>query len=248
MGTAKKIPSPKTCLVCQSDHRIDIENALMTGQSSATIAKFYTIDIDHITFHKEVCAAYVLTLDEFDALVARELFNSNIDASTGELLIDPATMLPIAPETEQTLQDANVQVTGLKKPGASLRRNLNIREADLLAASAQDLYLTQKNVSREINRQIDNISRTSEGIVDQKQFLRLPICQMYTGIASEIRQTIRTMADIDKMLNATETDNPNVGMFAVANAIERSMTGTQNQGGAQMMQPPLPPPDDLLDT
>lgn len=248
LDTPKYIPLANTCEVCASKYRMDIENALIAGQPIATIASFYKISIQHIEHHKEICASYILTLDEFDAMVAREVYNANIqnhvDPATGELLVTPED-LEAKTEFDQKISDNEINPKGLKKPG-SLRANLKLREADLLAASAQDLLLTQKNVSREINRQIDSITRDPNGIIDQKQFLRQPVCDMYTGIAGELRQTVRTLADIDKMLNSSETDTQMSDLRALSFALERSREDNST-GGAQMTQAPLPPPSSYDD-
>jgi len=223
------------CLVCQSEHRLDIESALMMGQTAAKVAAFYQIPIDHINNHKEICAAYLLSLDEFDAQVAREL---NTDPATGELFApdNPHHRTPTIP--------------------GSIRRNLKLREGDLLAATADELFHTMKNLGRKINKFVDE-AHTPDGLMEQQRFLRLPLCQMYVGIAGEIRQTVKTMADIDKQVNASESDNPISDLRALSMALHRShevaaqaassnpsANSNTNPTGAQYLQEPLPNFDD----
>jgi len=181
----------------------------MAGQTPVAIAKFYKIDIQEITNHKNFCAIYLLSLDEFEEEMAKQ-FANNPDYA-------PAHNAHNAHNTHTGIGTVN---TGIKKPG-SIQRSLSLREGDLLAATSQELFMTLKNIGRKINKFIDN-SDTPDGLAEQQRFLRLPMCQMYVGIAGEIRQTVKTMADIDKQLNAADTDSPASGLHALANAINSS--------------------------
>jgi len=180
------------CPICEWDERVNIDSALLAGQPVEKVAKFYNLDVEVLEHHKNFCASYLLSLDEFDAMVAKDL---------------------VGKEKE----NANA---GSKKRG-SLQRSLALREGDLLAATSQELFTTLKNIGRKINRFVDEAT-TPDGLAAQQRFLKLPLCQMYVGIASEIRQTVKTMADIDKQVNAAEPDNPASGLHALADAIKRT--------------------------
>lgn len=109
--------------------------------------------------------------------------------------------------------------TALKKPG-SIQRQLGLKEADLLANMAQEYMVTLKNLGRKLNR-IISILDTPEGAVMGQRVLRKPVCDMYVQMGGEIRQAVRTMAEIDKMINGPE-ENPLTGLQALATAIHTS--------------------------
>jgi len=192
---------------------MDMESALMAGQSISAVAKFYCTNYQALKAHKENCAPYLLSLDEYDALVLEEL--------------NKAT-------------NPNEAATGVKLPG-SLQRQLGLREGDILAAMMQEYLITLKNIGRKINKFV-NESDTAEGLSAQARFLRKPIMDAYTLMGGEIRQTAKTMAEIDKMLNAPEIESPTSGLFAVANAIKNSQqtvkTNSESVDPSHLGQPP----------
>jgi len=174
---------------------VEIEGAMLAGQHLAKIAKFYNLNYAELKNHRDTCARYVLSLDEFDQMVLQELQKSNYGTSSaGE---------------------------SLQLPG-SIQRNLKLREGDILAATAQEYMVTLKNLGRKINKFIDNAD-TPDGMSAQQRFLRKPVMDAYVMIGGEIRQTIKTMADIDRMLNAAEPESPVSGLNALANAIASSV-------------------------
>jgi len=182
MATAK-------CDICTNPDRVDIESAILAGQPITSVAKFYNLNRAKLQHHIEICSSYLLSLDEFDNLVATEICSTQ-------------------PVTERTF------------PG-SIQRQLKLKEADLLAASAQEYMITLKNIGRKINHYVDN-SDDAEGLANQQRFLRKPIMDAYVMIGSEIRQTVRTLAELQKLLDNKEPETPYSGLQALAGAIARS--------------------------
>ena len=178
------------CSICEHPERVNIESALLSGQKVKQVSKFYKVELGELTQHAGNCAAYVMSLDEFDAMVAEE----TKDIKGGYI-----------------------------KPG-SLQRQLNIREGDILAGVAHEYMTTLKNLGRRINKFI-NMSDSDEGLARQMKFLRLPVANLYVQIGAEIRQTVKTMADIDKQLNVAEPESPLTGLQVLASAITKSAQG-----------------------
>jgi len=179
------------CIICEHEKRIDIESALLAGQTARNVAKFYNVDVAAIESHSSICSTYVLGLEEFDNIVMKEIYEFN---------------------ESQGLSNAAVKLPG------SIQRQIGLREGDMLAAVMQEHLVTLKNMGRQINHYI-NKANTREGLTDQQKFLRKPIMDAYVLVSSEMRQTAKTMADIEKMLHAPEPESPVSGLYALTNAI-----------------------------
>ena len=94
----------------------------------------------------------------------------------------------------------------------------------MLAAVGQEYLVTLKTMGRRINKlaQVSSID-----IEDEEKQLKLaklltkPMVDLYVGLGGEIRQTVKTMAELDRMLNGPE-DNLSSGLGALAAAIRGS--------------------------
>ena len=113
------------------------------------------------------------------------------------------------------------------EPRDSIVRKMKLREADILAEVQNEYLITLKNVGRRINK----LARVSDIDIedDDKAFnlsklLTKPLVDLYIGLGSEIRQTTRTMAELDNLING-EQDGASSGLVALANAIRASRTG-----------------------
>lgn len=141
-------------------------------------------------------------------------------------------ILNMSPEnTELTLEsiakDYNVQLNELKihalmhtqivtgAPGeqTSIARQLKLKEADILASVVTEYMVTLKSIGRRIN-----------ALTYQENFEQLlskPVVELYLGTGGEIRSTVKTLAELNGILNGPEMTNAG-GLHALAAAIAMS--------------------------
>ena len=94
----------------------------------------------------------------------------------------------------------------------------------MLAEVSAEYLVTLKAMGRRIGK----LLKTSDNDIDDenKQFmvskmLTKPMVELYLGVGSEIRQTIRAAAEIERMLNGPQ-DPAGAGLAALAAAIRGS--------------------------
>ena len=190
---------PSMCTICNHPDRAEIENAILSmtdgvKTSIEVIAEQYDVSLSDLKMH---------------ALFHTPL----VGAADIEELRDAETL----GDTEQT---EVVRAT----PRDSLTRRMKLREADLLAAVGNEYLVTMKTMGRRINK----LAQVSEiDIEDNDRQLKLaklltkPMVDLYVGLGGEIRQTVKTMAELDRLLNGPE-DSATSGLVALAKAIQGS--------------------------
>lgn len=187
---------PSLCTICNHPDRAEIENAIL----SMTDGSKTSIEV--------IAGQYDVSLAD---LKMHALFHTPlVDAADIEELRD-------AGDTEQP------EVVGAA-PRDSLTRRMKLREADLLAAVGNEYLVTMKAMGRRINK----LAQVSEiDIEDNDRQLKLaklltkPMVDLYVGLGGEIRQTVKTMAELDRLLNGPE-DSATSGLVALAKAIQGS--------------------------
>lgn len=204
---------PSSCKICNHPDRADIENAILTMTADAppnernsieSIAEQYKVPLDELKMHALFHTPLVGDVDVQDL----EAPNLAVD----DLGIG-----------ERTVIDARGEVAKAE-PRDSLTRRMKLREADMLAAVGNEYLVTLKTMGRRINKlaQVSSID-----IEDEEKQLKLaklltkPMVDLYVGLGGEIRQTVKTMAELDRMLNGPE-DNLSSGLGALAAAIRGS--------------------------
>lgn len=109
-------------------------------------------------------------------------------------------------------------------PMDSLARRIKLKEAAVLEEVSNEYLRTLKNMGKRINR-LAAIGNSDAEEEDQQfrvsKMLTKPMVDLYVGIGGEIRQTVKTMAELDHMLNGPE-DSTSSGLIALANAIRGS--------------------------
>ena len=190
---------PSMCTICNHPDRAEIENAIlsMTDGSKTSIeviAEQYAVSLSDLKMH---------------ALFHTPL----VGAADIEELRDAETL-------------GNTVLTEAERPAPrdSLTRRMKLREADLLAAVGNEYLVTMKTMGRRINK----LAQVSEiDIEDNDRQLKLaklltkPMVDLYVGLGGEIRQTVKTMAELDRLLNGPE-DSTTSGLVALAKAIQGS--------------------------
>ena len=200
---------PSSCKICNHPDRAEIENAILTMTADAPPNEKNSIE--------QIAEQYKVDLDE---LKMHALFHTPLvgDGDVEELRNEGGvcdTPMPDVP---------TVECASKTEPRDSLTRRMKLREADMLAAVGQEYLVTLKTMGRRINKlaQVSSID-----IEDEEKQLKLaklltkPMVDLYVGLGGEIRQTVKTMAELDRLLNGPE-DSAATGLAALAQAIRRS--------------------------
>lgn len=196
---------PSSCKICNHSDRAEIENAILTMTADAPPNEKNSIE--------QIAEQYKVDLDE---LKMHALFHTPL---VGDVDVEPLKQ-DEAPLESSAAEDQSIKA----EPRDSLTRRMKLREADMLAAVGNEYLVTLKTMGRRINKlaQVSSID-----IEDEEKQLKLaklltkPMVDLYVGLGGEIRQTVKTMAELDRLLNGPE-DSAATGLAALAQAIRRS--------------------------
>lgn len=185
------------CKICNRSDRADIENAILNISAESQIT------VESIAEHYQV---------DVQELRNHALFHTplvapcDIVTSTTEPVLNP---------------DAEAKIP------TSLARKMKLREADILASVNNEYMVTLKAMGRRINR-LANVSEIDAEDdakkVELAKLLTKPMVDLYIGLGGEIRQNVKAMAEVDRMLNGPQESNNN-GLQALADAIRGSGNG-----------------------
>lgn len=106
----------------------------------------------------------------------------------------------------------------------SLARKMKLREADILATVSNEYLVTLKAMGRRINKlaSVSDIDiEDADKEVKVAKLLTKPMVDLYINLGGEIRQNVKAMAEVDRMLNGPQ-DNGTGGLLALAEAIRGS--------------------------
>lgn len=189
------------CKICEHADRAEIENAILALTSEAPPNDLNSVE--------KIAESFNVDLEE---LKAHALFHTPLvsDADVSRLQSSRVS----GPESE-------AEGAG---PRDSLTRQMKLREADMLNAVGNEYLVTLKAMGRRINKLV---AVRSIDIEDEEQTIKCaklltkPMVDMYIGLGGEIRQTVKTMAELNQMLHGPE-DNLGSGLRALADAIRRS--------------------------
>lgn len=203
---------PNSCRICNHPDRAEIENAILTMTADAppndensieAIAAQYNVPLNELKMH---ALFHTPLVGDGDIEVLKDAGSETLTATVG---------------SEQFEIESEVAKAA---PRDSLTRRMKLREADMLAAVGNEYLVTLKTMGRRINKlaQVSSID-----IEDEEKQLKLaklltkPMVDLYVGLGGEIRQTVKTMAELDRLLNGPE-DNATTGLVALAKAIQGS--------------------------
>lgn len=185
------------CKICDRTDRADIENAILNISAESKI----TIE--------SIAEQYGVDVQE---LRNHALFHTP--------LVAPCDIV-----VSESVADES-QLTEVK---TSLARKMKLREADILTTMNNEYMVTLKAMGRRINRLASVSSIDCEDADKEVKLAKLltkPMVDLYIGLGGEIRQNVKAMAEVDRMLNGPQ-DNGNNGLQALADAIRGS--GGDNQ-------------------
>lgn len=180
------------CKICNRIDRADIENAILNISAESKL----TVE--------SIAEQYKVDVQE---LRNHALFHTPLVAPC-----DVVTSEPVVDDTQ------------LPEGKTSLARKMKLREADILAATNNEYMVTLKAMGRRINRLASVSSIDAEDADKEVKLAKLltkPMVDLYIGLGGEIRQNVRAMAEVDRMLNGPQ-DSSNNGLQALADAIRGS--------------------------
>ena len=182
------------CSICNRSDRAEIENAILniSAESGLTV--------------ESIAEQYKLDLQE---LRNHALFHTPLVAPCD--IVTQTTELQLNPGAEA-------------KVPTSLARKMKLREADILATVNNEYLVTLKAMGRRISRltSVSEIDAEDEAKkVELAKLLTKPMVDLYIGLGGEIRQNVKAMAEVDRMLNGPQ-ENSNNGLQALADAIRGS--------------------------
>lgn len=195
------------CRVCQHSQRADIENMLLEltdkekGITVESIAEEYGISTNELKLH----ALYHTPLvrpEDVEVIEATQ--PSEFDK------FEPGVLVTDVPSTQPTRD--------------SLVRRAKLREMDMLEAVSREYLVTLKAMGRRINKlaRTSNIPEEDQDLqIQMAKMLTKPMTDLYIGLGGEIRQAVKTMSEVDRMLNGPE-DAAVTGLRALTEAIRGS--------------------------
>lgn len=180
------------CKICNRIDRADIENAILNISAESKLT------VESIAEQYEV---------DVQELRNHALFHTPLVAPCDIVIPEPVTAETQLPEGK-----------------TSLARKMKLREADILATTNNEYMVTLKAMGRRINRLASVSSIDCEDADKEVKLAKLltkPMVDLYIGLGGEIRQNVRAMAEVDRMLNGPQ-DSSNNGLQALADAIRGS--------------------------
>lgn len=185
------------CKICNRTDRADIENAILNISAESKI----TIE--------SIAEQYGVDVQE---LRNHALFHT-----------------PLVAPCDIVVSESAADESQLTEGKTSLARKMKLREADILTTMNNEYMVTLKAMGRRINRLASVSSIDCEDADKEVKLAKLltkPMVDLYIGLGGEIRQNVKAMAEVDRMLNGPQ-DNGNSGLQALADAIRGS--GGDNQ-------------------
>lgn len=180
------------CNICGRSDRADIENAILNISAESGL----TVD--------NIAEQYQVDVSE---LRNHALFHT-----------------PLVAPCDIVVPESVADESQLPEGKTSLARKMKLREADILATMNNEYMVTLKAMGRRINRlaSVSSIDAEDEAKrVELAKLLTKPMVDLYIGLGGEIRQNVKAMAEVDRMLNGPQ-DNGNNGLQALAEAIRGS--------------------------
>lgn len=111
-----------------------------------------------------------------------------------------------------------VKDTDFTEEHESIAKNARVREVQVLEQVANEYVVTLKNLGNRLNCIMATSSPEDLGF---EKFVTKPIVDLYIGTGAEIRQTVRAMAEVDRLVNGPKDDGAS-GLSSLIEAIRES--------------------------
>ena len=206
-----KNTNPRTCPICQHPERAEIERLVLSISASNPsltldiIADAYGVSSRELRVHTLMHTPLAL---DFSAEAETALI-ANFQSRAGQ------------PSTEATSTQGAVSVSHKQR----LTDKIDMREGDMLLASANEMLTTLTTLGRRIHSFASDNSNGS----DQRlaNFCNNALVNLYIGTSAELRKNIQAINELNTSINGAADSGAN-GLLALAEAIKNSAkAGTQ---------------------
>lgn len=99
----------------------------------------------------------------------------------------------------------------------SIAKQVKVSEANAISEVIKEYTITLKNVGKRIN----NLAFSNSDDIKFEKLLSKPMVDLYLGLGSEIRQSVKALAEVNQILNGPQTDSTS-GLAALAAAVMAS--------------------------
>lgn len=203
--------NPRTCPICQHPERAEIERLVLSISASNPSL---TLDI--------IADAYGVSSRE---LRVHTLMHTplalDFSAEAETALIDTFQLRAGQPSAEATSTQGAVSVSHKQR----LTDKIDMREGDMLLASANEMLTTLTTLGRRIHSfASDNSSGSDQRLAN---FCNNALVNLYIGTSAELRKNIQAINELNTSINGAADSGAN-GLLALAEAIKNSAkAGTQ---------------------
>lgn len=208
--------NPRMCPVCNHPERAEIERVVLSmGPSNPTltlaaIADAFGVSVQELKVHTLMHTPLALDFSEESEIALIDNFKSRAGVQSSD-------------DTSHrgAISDSNKDVT----PRSRLTDKINLREGDMLLASANEMLTTLTTLGRRIKA----FATDNSGGSDQRlaNFCSTALVNLYVGTSNELRKNIEAIIAMDKSVNG-EVDQGAEGLKALAAAIMGSESTESN--------------------
>lgn len=210
--------NPRTCPICHHPERAEIERVVLSmspsnpGLTLDAIADAFGVSSKELRVHTLMHTPLALDFSQ--------------EAETA--LIDNFKLRAGQPLTEATSTQGAVSVsdTGAVAHRQRLTDKIDMREADMLLASANEMLTTLTTLGRRIKRFASDGSDGSDTRL--AAFCNTSLVNLYVGASAELRKNIQAINDLNSSINGA-ADAGSEGLKALAAALSGSANRSADQ-------------------
>lgn len=204
--------NPRSCPICAHPERAEIERVMLSmspsnpGLTLDAIADAFGVSTKDLRVHTLMHTPLALDFSQ--------------EAETA--LIDNFKLRAGQPLAEATSTQGAVSVSHKQR----LTDKLDMREADMLLASANEMLTTLTTLGRRIKRFAGDGSDGSDSRL--AAFCNTAMVNLYVGTSAELRKNIQAINELNTSINGA-ADSGSEGLKALAAALSGSFTPVNNE-------------------
>lgn len=249
----------RTCKICQSPERAEIEQLVLSMSASNptltldAIADAYDISSTELRVHALMHTPLALDFSQESEVSLVESFKRKAGytfQSDAEGEAEFASSQPLTSDasgSDISCATQSASITGATQPSSvapvastaptaptsgqrkRMTDEINLREGDMLLASANEMLTTLTTLGRKIKRfASDNDEGADQRLVN---FCTPSLVNLYVQSSSELRKTVDAITSMNVAVNGAH-DSAADGLTALANAIRNSVNSAQPSGDA----------------
>lgn len=211
--------NPRSCPICTHPERFEIERLVLSMSPSNptlsldAIADAYGVSSQDLRVHTLMHTP--LSLDFSEESEAALVRNFQLKAGKNADSVDETGAA--SGLSERSAASGSVQSIPLKE---RLTDKINLRESDMLLASANEMLTTLTTLGRRIKRFASDNADGSDARL--AAFCSPALVNLYVNSSAELRKTITAIQEMNHSING-EPDAGSEGLKALANALSGSV-------------------------